>query len=142
MRTSPSLLSLMVVLCLSACSKKQDDAASKKAEPAPAAPAAPAPPATPYTGPLDKARLTAAKAAVKPFQSWDAGWNALIAQVGKPTKVDGNRHYWYLKDGDKCVELSVEKANAEVGAVGLAEYDKVMASQYAKCDAASAPATP
>lgn len=84
---------------------------------------------------LTRADLEAAKEGVKPFQPWDETFARVQAKLGAPTAIDGTQNLWYVKDGDKCVELLLDKMNDQVGTAGISEYDKDMAEQYAKCDA-------
>ena len=123
-----------VALVASACGKGKDDpakSAAKQAEAPATHEQAEAP--KPYEGPLTAERMQQAQDATKPFQKWDEAYARILAIVGTPTAIDGNKHYWYLMVEDMCHELSVENNNGEVGAFGLGKYSNVMKAQFEKC---------
>ena len=100
----------------------------------PAKPAAkPAASKVPKT--LTKADLVAAKELVKPFQPWTDSLKKVTDKVGPPAKTDGDRNFWWVKDGDTCVEFEMDKMKDQVGTNGIAEYGKAMKDGFAKCDA-------
>ena len=86
-------------------------------------------------GKLTREDLEGAKTGVKAFAPWDATFKGVTDKIGPPTKIEGTMNLWYAKDGDKCLELLMDKMNDSVGKTGISEYTKEMATQYAKCDA-------
>lgn len=96
-----------------------------------------APPAVTTKKKLTKAELDEAKAIAKPFAPWAETHAAVTAKIGAHHSMDGDNYVWTAVEGDKCAQLSVEKKGAEVGSVGVSEYDKMMKSAYEKCAALS-----
>jgi len=115
-----ALVFAMIVAATAGCGKKKDDAGSAKPNAAPTAPgpttptAPPAPAAPPplYTGPLTVERILAAKDVIPRGAgnaAWADGLARLEGQLGKATKVDGNRYQWAVVSGDDCAYFYVEK---------------------------------
>jgi len=63
------------------------------------------PPPKPYEGPLTIERLTAA---AKAFD-FPINVPAIEARVGRATKVDGDKRYWAVMEGDRCAYAYVDK---------------------------------
>jgi hypothetical protein len=61
--------------------------------------------------------IKAANGLVKPFDPWPAAEKKLVAKLGKPTKVDGIKHWWAAMSGDDCVGMYVENNKGQVGTV-------------------------
>src|SRR5690606_25599353 len=97
-----------------------------------------------YTGPVTPARMEEARGRVKPYMPWPQAHAALLSTVGAPSLVDEGKHYWYVREGDKCHELYVEDAGGEVGAVSFGAYDRLMKKQWDRCQqaASGAPVEP
>ena len=130
----------LVLLAVVACGKGDEAAdGTEAAEPEAEAPAAAAAPVTAYDGPVTPDRMERAKARVKPFMKWDQARGVLWGTVGEPSLVEEGKHYWYVREGDKCHELYVENVGGEVGAVSFGAYDKLMQKQWARCQQSAGP---
>jgi hypothetical protein len=129
MRIASALVLVAALLSPNAFAAAKKDAKPAKSSGKTAAPAAGKKKAN------TRADLEAAKAGVKAFAPWDATFKSVTDKIGAPTKIEGTQNLWYVKEGDKCVELLMDKMNDSVGTTGISEYDKAMAAQYAKCDA-------
>jgi hypothetical protein len=77
-----------------------------EAKPAEAAPAAAA---------LTKEGLNAAAADFPALAQWGETLAKAEAKLGKAMKVDGDKHMWWVKDGEQCVVLTATKAGEIVG---------------------------
>lgn len=122
---------------LLACGEKerQEEAGDERAPPpgAEPVPAAEAPP-PPLAGPLTVEALLAAKRGVKPYDEWSAAWTHLSTAAGKPTRVDGDLHGWYVLSQGACFVLEVVRDAAEdrVDSVLYGPFERE-ASQFARC---------
>lgn len=86
-----------------------------------------------YEGPLDKERFQRAREAVRPFMSFDDAREVLRGVVGLPGRVRGDRRFWAVIDGERCLELVVENDRGQVGMVGVMAYDPAMKQAFEAC---------
>lgn len=86
-----------------------------------------------YQGPLDKDRFHRAREALRPFMSWDDARRLLSGIVGLPGRERGDRRFWAVIDGERCLELVVENAGGQVGMVGVMSYDPAMKQAFGAC---------
>lgn len=86
-----------------------------------------------YEGPLDKDRFQRAREAVRPFMSFDDAREVLRGVVGLPGRVRGDRRFWAVLDGERCLELVVENDRGQVGMVGVMAYDPAMKQAFEAC---------
>src|SRR5436309_533155 len=78
----------------------------------------PAATAAPYSGGRPtRAQLEVARNLVRPLLPWDDCLRQVVRHAGKPSLVRGDIAYWYAKDGNKCVELTMENMAGNVGVV-------------------------
>ncbi len=128
---------IVLGLALCACGGKDDDKGVAKGtsatDTAGKGEAEPPPRLKAFEGELTYARMESGKAKVKPGDEWVQAFDLVQAEAGKPTEIDGSNHLWYLLDGDKCHELSLQSDGTKVGSVSLGTYDKIMKSKYEKC---------
>jgi hypothetical protein len=124
-------LSVALLGCGNKDEKKPAPKQEPQAKPDEANKKPPRPPA--FMGQLTYARMEKAKASVKPGDPWEHAFDLVQAEAGKPTKVDGVDHKWYLLEGDKCHELALQTDDTNVGSVSLGTYDKIMKAKYDNC---------
>lgn len=70
-------------------------------------------PSGPYEGPLTIERVMRAKGLVEQLEPWDAALARLQSVVGAPTKIEGDRHYWAVLEGEACAYFYVSRKDGE-----------------------------
>jgi hypothetical protein len=112
LRLLPALAVAIAIAVVSAvaCDKKQTDPGSTAAAKATSSEAITAVAHPPRTTPVDGAAIMgAARLAIEPFTPWAEAETTLLAALGRPTRIDGDKHYWAVVEGDTCTYTFVEK---------------------------------
>jgi hypothetical protein len=148
------LCALLLVATSTGCEKEEEPAAAgattKTESKPPASAAKTEPPPSPldltgvtiYEGPLDHDRLVAANnASARPkdgsaeWNKWDVGYRILLEQVGKETRVEGNKYLWAVLDGDTCIQLAVENEAGQIKNGVVMKIGQEMSTMFEKCSA-------
>jgi hypothetical protein len=62
--------------------------------------------------PLTVEKVMKASLDIKLRDPWDGTYQKLETTLGKPTRIDGNKHGWAVVEGETCAYVSVEKEEA------------------------------
>jgi hypothetical protein len=100
------------VMVATACSSSPPHEPSKAAPPVSSITVAPIeepPPSPAYTGPLTVELVMSAKDTAHLFDPWESSLARLVAKLGAPTKIAGDKYEWAAMRGDACADFAIER---------------------------------